>query len=1409
MVFNLLNNLTRPRNSATKATSLGAPNAQRGIVGSSGSNGVSPYGREVGRGAGFQIYDPAAAIKTDFYSRQALNFINAATNELSVPYTEQQLLGAYMTSVYMFSALRRVANLISRVKVVSEINEDGKWVRAPETVRINQIFANEGGEVLSRMWLNYAVYGATAVFKTKTRRSIFEEQAGRPIYDYKDGAVAGLYVIDKPMWDLDEDVSYGKIRGMYVNQYNISDDVLGSRNYIDRREFVYVTDWNPENPNRGKSIVAVAIHEAVANAAIAQWMSEYFTRGAMPFIMVSMEDDPAMMSDADLRKIKRQFEEYWQGIGSSLRSIFFDRKVNVQQVGISADEVAAPDLNDTALEGIAAAVGLDRELVVTPSGGSQERHDALVMRAWNDTVKPMAEKFLVAYNKDLGLPPNMRLTLDLSDISELEADRQEKSDTEMGIYEGGLQHYNETRQRLKMPPVEEFERWYQYDGKPMPIEQIVRAAQVPPQGVIDYATTLWDGNLAKRSEVLALIGRELPPDARDGYKYDIEESFDFVTGLWEQDLLTRSQVLGFIGYTMPASADDGYRSELERGKDFGDFVTGLWSDNLLTRSQALGLLNMGLTVPENAPDGYADEIGDRRQNVLDLWGENLMTKKNAMQKLGILDKENQFNDGFKDDLDARYDREQEKKSSVLDYWDKNLLTRNDVVDILQLPKPEKAQNGFIDEVAAQLEQADKDRENLVGLWGENLLRKSDILKGLGYTLPEDVQDGYQQELDIINEALANQKSTALTTPPDDGSGGDGGDGGDGGSGGSGGSGSQPDFNFRSLPQDYDPEPVAYRPTGWNPYPPSLNRDGVSSRTAKVTTPNLPTVVPVDGDVRYTRPDDEDDWIELMEDYGYTPNATPSELLDEFDELLPPSQMQVYNDAFPTQGRQNREMDTSYLDEADDLLAYSLTPDQREDIEEAVIDELLYGFLDESILDTPDDEEPDERAIIAEAFSNALLEPADTSHPYYASSDQNDQQSLYDAVDDNINEIYLQLTGTYPKGDILKADALSKANPFYVSFKLANSSEIIAIQDQLKSAVGETSVDYVEPQLFHITVAYAYDMTDADVESVMGLMPKLLKSMALKVGPVSCFDNEDSKVIKLEVEDSEELQRLQQGVISAFNAKGIALSEHTNHDLYHPHITLAYANPDLDFKELDIHTVVRPISLDFSRDNYAVIKEVPLPDHQEYWDADKDFMMPREKYEDSAHLNKSDRENWKQTLKEPLHTIMTSPIPSSLKDALSEYHYTPQAINAAIIEMDKGSFDNDSAWINGENPLAKYLETRTVKLGGKSYQKTALDELRAWKKVAIRNGIVRARRFENVVIDADLAGKIRSALDDVDTSDAEAIRSVFDAAEYAVTNRGVKRVNRDALDRWASKAKSDNFFFDKDEDISDDEEADND
>lgn len=1397
MVLNFLNNLAKPRDSAVKSLSTDSDNRRTVPQNGAGYNPV-PFSPSGTRGAGFQIIDPSAAIKTDFYSRQALNFINAATNELSVPYTEQQLLGAYLTSVYMFSALRRVANLISRVKIVAEINEDGKWVRAPETVRINQIFATEGAEVLSRMWLNYAVYGATAVFKTKTRRAIFEEQAGRPIYDYKDGAVAGLYVIDKPMWDLDEDVSYGKIRGLYVNQYNISDDVLGSRNYLDRREFVYVTDWNPENPNRGKSIVAVAIHEAVANAAIAQWMSEYFTRGAMPFIMVSMEDDPAMMTDADLRKVKRQFEEYWQGVGSSLRSIFFDRKVNVEQVGISADEVAAPDLNDTALEGIAAAVGLDRELVVTPSGGSQERHDALIMRAWNDTVKPLGEKFVSAFYRDLGLPPNMRLALDLSEISELEADRQDKADTEMGIYDSGLQHYNETRQRLKMTPVPELEGWYNYDGKPTPLSQITKAAAVPPQSVIDFATTLWTENLGKRSEVLELIGRKLPPDARDGYKYDIEESFDFVTGLWEQDLLTRSQVLGFIGYTMPATADDGYRSELERGKDFGDFITGLWSDNLLTRSQALQLLNMGLTVPDNAPDGYADEIGDRRQNVLDLWGENLIKKKEAMKKLGVLNENDQFDDGFRDDLENRYDRSRDSIDTVLNYWEKNLLTRNDALEMLQLPKLTEKPNGFIDEIDALMEADDKKRDLYIQLWGENLLRKSDVLTNLGHTIPEGIPDGYQQELDIINEALANKRANELT-------GGD--EGGDGGGNSFG--------NFRSFNggDDDDEPPPTYRPPGWKPLPPSYYNDNSSTRSnfAKVTSPNLPVTVPMDTDdyYSYMDDDDKDDWIELMEDYGYSPNVKPNQLLDEFDEfLMPPSQAQVYNDPVPTQGRQNSDRDSDIgLFDDDSLLQFALTDKQREDIEQAVLDELMYGFLDESILQTPDNEEPDERAIIAEAFSNALLEPADVSHSYYANADNDYQVDFSEAVTDNINDIYRVLTGHPPSKELIEQAPVLKAQPVYVALDLSNDETVKQIQDEIRSILGEEGIEYQTPETFHLSLCYAPDVSDKDVEALVNLMPKPANGLTLTVGPVNCFDTEEHKVIKIDVVLDSLLVSLQQSIIAAFNAKGIELSDHTRLDYYNPHITLAYAPTDIDFKQVELKTVVRPSRIYVSRENYEVAFSYDFDYHADFWTEDnqpnsndQQIMMPREKYEDSAHLTKMYRDRWKATLGEPLDKILISNIPNSLKDALADYHYSKPALEAAAVEIDKGSFDHYSTWENGENPLSKHLDSKTIKVDGKAFQKNASDELKAWRKAALRGGAERATRFETIFIEADLASKIKDALTDIKNSrDVTAIRDVFDAAEYAVNNKKSRVLSREKIEAWAKKASKSKFVFDPDDD----------
>lgn len=674
---------------------------------------------------GVAILDPSnlnGMKSMDVFSRNALDFVNSGSTSGSSPYSEDQLLGAYLSSVYLYAAIRRVSNLMSRVKVVAEVMDGGKWVRLPETHKLNLLFANEGRELLPRIWLNHAIYGVSAVYKVKSRRAILEAEANRPIYDYKDGAVSGLYVLDKPMWDVDEDSSYGRIKGFYVSQYDPSNEYIGNRTYIEREEVIYVTDWNPKNPNRGKSLAAVCIHEAVANASIAQWMAEYFTRGAMPLIMVSMsEDDPTMMSDSDLRKYKRQFEEYWSGMSSSLRSVFVDRKVDVQQIGINANDVAAPDLNQAALEGIAAVIGLDRELIVTPEGGSQERHALLIKRAWEDSVIPRVEVYLASINRDLGLPANYRLVADLSDIAELEADRENKSSTEVSIYESGIQAFNEVRTRLNMPPIKGLDGFFNYDGKPTPIEQILRLSKLPPERMMDYALQLWDNNLAKRSEVLELVGRPIPEGLIDGYRYEIESRDDMIDGAWADDLLTRSQILALRGWEKPARIEweDGYRSELEKGKDYGDWITGLFDNDLLTRSQTIELLNMGIKIPSNFVDGYSTEIREHHGLVTGYWGDSLLTRRQAMEKLGIPIPAEGFTDGY----------------------------------INQVEK--------LDEYIAGLQTVEPKE-----LYSDQLITKGEALKMLGITPPYKFVDGYESEVSAITDALVNKKVELITNPPE-------------------------------------------------------------------------------------------------------------------------------------------------------------------------------------------------------------------------------------------------------------------------------------------------------------------------------------------------------------------------------------------------------------------------------------------------------------------------------------------------------------------------------------------------------------------------------------------------------------------------------------------------------------------
>ncbi len=471
------------------------------------------------------VLDPSEWGSIKSYSQFQMDFINdtGGYGGNPNPYPDNQLLGAYMSSVYLYAAIRRVANLVGRVKVKAQIKQGDKFVNAPESALVNQIFARNGSAMLSEMYLNYAIFGTAVMFKVPTYKAVVERAKGNMIYHYRDGAVKDLEVLDKPKWELDEEIGGDTIRGIFVNRGN-----QDLPNYLTKEEIIFFTAWNPLNRNRGRSIVTHAIHEAVTNYRIARWSAEYFTRGAMPYVLLSLEDDPATLTDTDLYKYKRQLEErYASGVDSSLRSSFIDRKVSVNQIGIPASEIGAPEINEAALEGIAAAVGIDRELIVAPAGGSQERYGLMIQNAWKSTVKPFVEELIAAIGLQIGLPDNMQLVADTSDIEELEADRGERASTEISIMDAGLQTFNEARQRLNMVTMADLDGFFKIDGQLISINRIIRQDNLLDEKMLQQISSLWEGDLLPRSAIMQMMGRELPEGEDDGYKSQVTKLMEF------------------------------------------------------------------------------------------------------------------------------------------------------------------------------------------------------------------------------------------------------------------------------------------------------------------------------------------------------------------------------------------------------------------------------------------------------------------------------------------------------------------------------------------------------------------------------------------------------------------------------------------------------------------------------------------------------------------------------------------------------------------------------------------------------------------------------------------------------------------------------------------------------------------
>jgi len=464
------------------------------------------------------------AVKSVSYSDFINDFINAEGTNWRNNYSEQQIESAYATSVYLFAAMRRVANLFSMVRFVAEVDKGGDWQRLPDTHHLNKIFTVAGARFMYHLYMYYALYGTTLVYKRKTRKALAAYQRGKLISGYLEGGIAGLSVIPNSRWEIFEDEYQGEIQGFSLNE-PMGELKAGMR---DRDEFVYIHDFDPRFLNNGISMVSLAINNAITNAAIARWAAHYFMSGAMPLLLISTEEDPAMQTEADLIRQKNFIERAWQGLFGkfAMRAVFTDRKLNVQQAGIDAEKVQAPDLNRDSLNAIASVFQIAPDLIVPPEGGSDNaRHKFLMMDAFRSAILPVAWQMTDVFNADMGLhDANVRIVVAEDEITALDADRADNATTETGLFTSGIQTFGETRDQMRFKPspgLKLLESFININGRLQSVERVLRDDQLPSDFIMQYAPTAWDAGIVKRSEVRKLMFNLPTPAAEDGYKYEV------------------------------------------------------------------------------------------------------------------------------------------------------------------------------------------------------------------------------------------------------------------------------------------------------------------------------------------------------------------------------------------------------------------------------------------------------------------------------------------------------------------------------------------------------------------------------------------------------------------------------------------------------------------------------------------------------------------------------------------------------------------------------------------------------------------------------------------------------------------------------------------------------------------------
>ena len=167
---------------------------------------------------------------------------------------------------------------------------------------------------------------------------------------------------------------------------------------------------------------------------------------------------------------------------------------------------------------------------------------------------------------------------------------------------------------------------------------------------------------------------------------------------------------------------------------------------------------------------------------------------------------------------------------------------------------------------------------------------------------------------------------------------------------------------------------------------------------------------------------------------------------------------------------------------------------------------------------------------------------------------------------------------------------------YVTIPLPDHDDLMVAQYKLRRELeGIEGVTWQDPSTFHITLVYSEFVPDAMLYTlVAGLktQPELLQC-EIEGSALGIFESGDERPVFVQIDLDDGLQLLQSSAYTAFEARHVPLSEHSEAAKWKPHITLAYLPPGVDVPNVQVGFRAAVRKIEISRDDYEHVANITL------------------------------------------------------------------------------------------------------------------------------------------------------------------------------------------------------------------------